>query len=75
MDQPDDMNRSTEEQAHFQDFMARNPDLASEPRKVKLVEYCLNNYININRELAGLPLPAKLEKAGEMARNFLKRTQ
>jgi len=75
MNHQDDMDQPTEEQAQLRDFMEQNPDLASDPRKVQIVEYCLKNYININRELAGLPIRAKLEKAGEIARNFLKGRQ
>ena len=63
-----------EEQAAFKEFLEQNPDLASDPRKIQILEYCLNNYININRELAALPIEVKLEKAGQMARNFLEGT-
>jgi hypothetical protein len=74
MDYQDDMDQTTEEQAQFRVFLEQNPDLASDPRKVQIVEYCLKNYININRELAALPIEVKLEKAGQMARNFLEGT-
>jgi hypothetical protein len=53
------------------DFLSQNSDLASEERKIKMVDYCLKYYINNNKELAGLPLRERLARSGKMARSFL----
>jgi hypothetical protein len=60
-----------EVQKAVDDFLSNNSDLASEERKIKMVDYCLKYYINNNKELAGLPLRERLARAGKMARSFL----
>jgi hypothetical protein len=57
--------------AAAQDFLGRNPDLASDRQKILMVIFCLKNYIAINPESAILSFREKLEKAGKMARVFL----
>jgi hypothetical protein len=54
-----------------QDFLNNNPDLAGDRSKVQMVLFCLKNYVSINPENGGLSFGDKLEKAGQMARNFL----
>jgi hypothetical protein len=62
--------REVQTAAH--DFLARNPDLAADSERIRLVIFFLRNYISINPEWAGLPFREKLERAGNMARAFLK---
>jgi hypothetical protein len=54
-----------------QEFLARNEDLAADPKAVQMLQFCLKNYIDINPEHGGLPFQEKLEMAGKMARDFL----
>ena len=61
-----------ETQSAAQDFLAQNPDLAADPHKASMVIFCLKNYIAINPEFTSLPFREKLEKAGNMARGFLR---
>ena len=60
-----------EVKAMVQDFLSENPDLAEDRSKVKMVLFCLKNYVSINPDCASLSFREKLEKAGQMARTFL----
>ncbi len=62
-----------EVKATVQGFLSNNPDLAKDRSKVQMVLFCLKNYVSINPECASLSFREKLEKAGEMAKNFLNR--
>ena len=62
---------SQEVQSALDDFFNRNPDLATDPRKVRILSYCLRSQINMNRDMVLLPIREKLEKAGQLARNYL----
>jgi regulator of replication initiation timing len=57
--------------AVVQEFMKNNTDLAANPDSVRMLQFCLRNYIDLNPELNALPLAEKLEMAGKMAREFL----
>jgi hypothetical protein len=61
-----------EVQAAARDFLEKNPDVAADRNKVQMVLFCLKNYVSINPEWAGMPFREKLERAGLMARGFLK---
>ncbi len=66
-------NRKLQEvKAMVQDFLSKNPDLAGNRDKVQMVLFSLKNYVSINPEYAGLSFRDKLEKAGQMARSFMK---
>lgn len=68
-------NRKFQEvKATVQEFLSKNTDLAEDREKVQMVLFSLKNYISINPEFAGLSFRDKLEKAGQMARSFLKQT-
>ena len=54
------------------DFLNHNPDLAVDRHKVQMVIFCLKNYISINPENAALPFREKLDRAGILAREFLR---
>jgi hypothetical protein len=54
-----------------QEFLKNNTDLAGNDESVRMLQFCLRNYIDLNPELNGLPLGEKLEMAGKMAREFL----
>jgi len=53
------------------DFLQNHPDLASDQGKVQMVLLCLKNYVNLDPEFAELPVKVKLERAAQMAREFL----
>jgi hypothetical protein len=55
----------------FQEFLKNNADLAADDESVRMLQFCLRNYIDLNPELQGLPLRKKLEMAGKMAREFM----
>jgi hypothetical protein len=57
--------------AVVQEFLKNNSDLAGDEESVRMLQFCLRNYIDLNPELNPLPLGEKLEMAGEMARKFL----
>jgi hypothetical protein len=52
--------------------LQNNPDLAGDPAKLQMVQYCFKNYVNIDPDLSDLSLPERLERASQMAREFLK---
>jgi hypothetical protein len=54
-----------------QEFLKNNTDLAADDESVRMLQFCLRNYIDLNPELNGLPLGEKLEMAGKMAREFM----
>ena len=59
-------------QAAAGDFLQQNPDLASDRTKVQMVVFCLKNYISLNPDNAALPFREKLDRAGNMAREFFR---
>jgi hypothetical protein len=54
-----------------QEFLKNNADLAVDPESVRMLQFCLRNYIDLNPELNALPLKQKLEMAGKLAREFM----
>ncbi len=69
--QPQKSAKLQEVKASVQDFFSKNPDLAEDRDKVQMVLFSLKNYVSINPDYAGLSFREKLEKAGQLARNFL----
>ena len=57
--------------AAAQEFLKNNSDLAADAESVRMLQFCLRNYIDLNPELNALPLGEKLELAGKMAREFM----
>jgi hypothetical protein len=53
--------------------LQKNSDLAGDPFKLQMVQYCFKNYVNIDPELSDLSLQERLERASQMARKFLGR--
>jgi hypothetical protein len=51
--------------------LRNNPDLARDPDRLRMVQYCFTNYVNIDPNLSDLSLPERLERASQMAREFL----
>lgn len=51
-------------------FLAENPDLAG-PDTVRMLQFYMKNYIDINPENHGLPIKEKLNMAAKMVRDFL----
>jgi len=60
-----------EVQAATNEFLQNHPDLAADQNKVQMVLLCLKNYINLDPAFAEMPVKVKLERAAEMAREFL----
>jgi hypothetical protein len=54
-----------------QEFLKNNTDLAADDESVRMLQFCLRNYIDLNPELNSLPLGEKLEMASKMAREFM----
>lgn len=59
-------------QAAACDFLEKNSDLAADRDKVQMVLFCLKNYVSLDPEWAALSFREKLERAGTMARDFLR---
>ena len=55
----------------LRDFLSRHPDMAADPRKMEVLQYCFKHYINFDPELRDLSLLEKLERANQMASDFL----
>lgn len=51
--------------------LEKNPDLADDPLKVQMIHYCFTNYVNIDPDLADLTLQERMDRASQMAREFL----
>ncbi len=58
-------------EATIHDCLERNPDLAKDPAKLQMVQYCFKNYVNIDPNLSDLPFPERWERASQMAREFM----
>jgi flagellar biosynthesis chaperone FliJ len=52
-------------------WITKNPEFA-DPRKQQMVDYCIQNYVNTNPETAYLSAADKLQRAGEMVKEFLR---
>jgi hypothetical protein len=53
------------------DFLANHPDLSGDQAKVQMVLLCLKNYVNLDPQFAEMPVKMKLERAAQLARDFL----
>jgi hypothetical protein len=58
-------------EAAISDCLQNYPDLAEDPAKLQMVQYCFKNYVNIDPNLSDLSLPERWERASKMAREFL----
>ena len=52
--------------------LRNNPELADDPDKLRMVKYCFQNYVNIDPDLSDLSLSERLERASQMANEFLR---
>ncbi len=66
-----DKNQDLEIQSALNDFLARHPDLSADPRKMEVLQYCFKHYVNYDPELRDLSIQEKLERANQMAMDFL----
>jgi hypothetical protein len=66
-----DQSQVREMQSALKDFLSRHPDLAADPRKLEVLQYCFKHYINFDPELRDLTIQEKLERANQMAVDFL----
>ena len=58
-------------EATLHSCLKNNPDMARDPDRLRMVQYCFTNYVNIDPNLSDLSLPERLERASQMAREFL----
>ncbi len=56
----------------LQKFLRNNPDLADDQDKVRMLLFCLKDYVDIDPTFSNLPLNTRLGEAAKFARNFLK---
>jgi hypothetical protein len=52
-------------------FLAQYPEFTKSQSHLQVLQYCFDNYINMDPILRNLPLQEKLKRAGEMANNFM----
>lgn len=65
------VSQEDETEAAIQECLQENPDLAADEQKVKMLHYCLKNYVNFHPDLMCLPLKERVAEACRMAREFL----
>jgi hypothetical protein len=62
---------SGEIQKALKDFLLRHPEMAADPRKMEVLQYCFKHYVNFDPDLRDLSIPEKLERANQMAGDFM----
>ena len=67
------VNPTDEVEAMLSACLKKNSDLAGDPFKLQMVQYCFKNYINIDPELSDLSLQERMDRASQMAREFMGR--
>ena len=55
-------------EATIHDCLEKNPDLAKDPAKLQMVQYCFKNYVDIDPNLSDLPFPERWERARQFSR-------
>lgn len=63
--------QAREIQAALKDFFIRHPEMAADPGKMEVLQYCFKHYINFDPESRDLSVAEKLERANQMAVDFL----
>jgi hypothetical protein len=63
--------QTSEMQRALKDFLVSHPDLAADPRKMEVLQYCFKHYVNFDPELRDLSIQEKLERASQMAMDFM----
>jgi hypothetical protein len=58
-------------QKAFEEFLAKHPEMAADPRKIETLHYCFRHYVNFDPEMRDLSIQEKLERSGRMALDFL----
>lgn len=66
-----DHSQNPEIQKALKDFLAHHPEVAADPRKMEVLQYCFKHYVNYDPESRDLSLREKLERANQMAMDFL----
>lgn len=66
-----DQGQNMEIQSALKDFLVRHPDLAADSRKLEILQYCFKHYVNYDPEMRDLSIQEKLERANQMAMDFL----
>ncbi len=56
--------------AALNQFLARHPEVAADPRRLEVVQYCYKYYVNYDPQFRDLPISDKLEQAAGMAVKF-----
>lgn len=62
---------SREIQAALKDFLLRHPEMAADPRKMEVLQYCFKHYVNFDPDMRDLSISEKLERANQMAVDFM----
>jgi hypothetical protein len=52
-------------------YLAQYPEFTKSQSHLQFLQYCFDNYINMDPISRDLPLQDKLKQAGEMAKNFM----
>lgn len=68
---PKTQGQNTEIKSAVRDFLLAHPELAADPRKMEVLQYCFKHYINFDPNLRDLTIQEKLERANQMAKDFL----
>ncbi len=64
-------SQTSEIQSALKDFLTSHPELAADPRKMEVLQYCFTHYVNFDPEFRDLSIQEKLERASQMAMDFM----
>jgi hypothetical protein len=68
--QPTGTQPSQDFEAALNQFLARHPEVAADPRRLEVVRYCYKYYVNYDPQYRDLPINDKLKQAIGMAGKF-----
>jgi hypothetical protein len=68
---PESKDTSNNFSQELQLFLAQYPEFTKSQSHLQFLQYCFDNYINMDPKSRDLPLQEKLKQAGEMSRNFM----
>jgi hypothetical protein len=68
---PECKNASANFSQELQFFLSLHPEFSSSKAHLDFLLYCFDYYINCDPVSRDLPLQEKLERSGEMAKNFM----
>ncbi len=68
---PESKGTSNNFPQELQLFLAQHPEFTKSQSHLQFLQYCFDNYINMDPISRDLPLQEKLKQADEMAKNFM----